>query len=195
MVDVVDISRKKKRKGQRALVKVRPSRKAEFCLSGLEEGKSLSDWTKERRLEIAREVCMRVEMGEPLSSICPTGRGTKGRYSDMPLYREWLEWVKKDEKIAHMIREARVGQVQVWVDEAMELSEAPISFDELSLPENFDELTPNVQRTMIKALIANEMNRRKLIIDTRKWYASSAAAKLLITNTETDDMYEVADYA
>lgn len=169
------------------MVKVRSGIGAKFCSPDLIDEKDISEWTESRRLEIAREVCMRMSTGEPLTKICPTGRGTKGRYSDMPLYREWLKWVASDEKIAKMVSVARIAQVQIWVDESMEISESPLIDEDFVVPESFKGLPESTQGVLLKAMLSNELNRRKMLIDTRKWFASSAAGKLLLAQSQEND--------
>lgn len=116
------------------------------------------------------EICSRIERGETLVREILAGEG-------MPHHTTFLKWVDRDDEHSERYRTALERQAQFWIDEAMYLSRAPV--DDVPLPESLDRSADEVAKVRFKkAAMTSEMQRRRLQIDSAKWFATKIASRL-----------------
>lgn len=124
------------------------------------------------------EICRRLEAGETLVHEILAA-------DDMPAHTTFLRWVDTDAKHEERYRQAMERQAQYWIDQAMYLSRAPV--DDVPLPEVLAQSADEVAKVRFKkAAMTSEMQRRRLQIDSAKWFATKIASRLYGDKVKTE---------
>jgi hypothetical protein len=134
------------------------------------------------------EICRRLERGLPLSRIVSPQDPT------MPAYPTVMEWIRTNEKFRDNYDEARKRQAQLWVDQMMEIAFTPpwevALSPELQRKIDSGEVSAIIAQGLLKAAVSAEMQRRRLLIDSIKWFAGKMVPKIygnLNKGDDTDD--------
>ena len=106
-------------------------------------------------LEIAKVICMRLGNGESLRQICASP-GMPGKTSIM-------RWLEANLEFRDQYARARELQAEHWAEEIIEIAD--------------DSKNDFVERDGRDALNAENINRSRLRVDTRKWLMARLAPK------------------
>jgi hypothetical protein len=113
--------------------------------------------------ELADEICRRLANGEPLCTICDS--------AEMPDRDTVMRWVLRDDEFHGKYARAREAQADVYADEIIAL--ANNSREGIKTEETVDE----EGKSTSKIVRADMVERTRLQIDARKWFASKVAPK------------------
>jgi hypothetical protein len=115
----------------------------------------------------------------------------------MPVYCTVMDWLRNDDKFKAKYDEARKRQAQLWVDQMMELAFTPTWLVDLGpdIQAKIDsgEVSAIVAQGLLKAAVSTEMQRRRLLMDTIKWFAGKMAPKLYGNTSEKGESHDTGD--
>lgn len=118
--------------------------------------------TREKKPRIVKtdtlleQIFERVAKGESLNRICSE--------PDMPARKSFYEWVAEDETVLRRYEFAMLMRADTYAEETIEIADA--SENDRYIDENGREVTDH-----------EAINRSKLRVDARKWYASKLQPK------------------
>lgn len=121
-----------------------------------------SDYTT----EVAEKICSRIIGGESLRAICAD--------DDMPGRTTVFQWLAGNKDFAHQYARARAFQAEHLVDEIMEISDDGTN----DWMERRSESEKGAGVNTGWVLNGEHVQRSRLRVDTRKWFASKVAPKI-----------------
>lgn len=112
--------------------------------------------------ELGREICSRIASGESLRRIC--------RDDDMPEARTVHYWLLDKKEFFQQYEQARLIQAQILVDELFDIADDGANDWMVRYEEETGETVYKVNGEAVQ--------RSRLRLDTRKWYASKIIPKI-----------------
>ena len=113
--------------------------------------------------QIAATICERLANGESLRSIC--------RDEDMPAPVTVMSWYMSQPDFAEAYTRARERQADTYADEIISLA------DECRVGEKTEETIDGKGVSTTKTITADMVERTRLQIESRKWFAARVAPK------------------
>jgi hypothetical protein len=108
---------------------------------------------------IAESICDEIAIGRSLLQICLDG--------DYPSERSVYRWLETNEDFRQKYARAREFQAEHYASEIISLADTPVEARKVVIkPDGGEEIT-----------IGDAVDRTRLQIDARKWYASKLAPK------------------
>lgn len=115
-----------------------------------------SDYTP----ELAADICARIVDGQSLRSIC--------KADDMPDVRSVFRWLALHDEFSHQYAQARDAQADTLADELLDIADDATN----------DWMERETKNGWIERVVdAENINRSRLRVDTRKWIASKLKPK------------------
>lgn len=118
------------------------------------------EWTQEKKAKACTIILDRISEGESVNKILPV----IGREEGLPGRRVFYEWLLGDEKLAHNYARACEDRADHIAEEALDIAD-----------EREDDVT--VLQDGREIVNHNVINRDRLRVDTRKWFAGQLHPK------------------
>jgi hypothetical protein len=112
--------------------------------------------------EVRDTLLLRLSHGESLRAIC------RDKAAGMPDVSTVFDWIHKDETFAKQYARARELQADMLVDEILEIADDSAH----DVVESLDD-----KGNIIERVNHDHINRSRLRVDTRKWFASKVFPK------------------
>ena len=127
------------------------------------------EWTKEKKEKACSIILDRISDGESVRKILPNA----GRSENLPASKTFYDWVLDDETLAQQYARAMMKRADVLAEEALDIAD-----------EREDDVI--VLKDGRATVNHNVINRDRLRVDTRKWFAGQLHPKKYGTRTILD---------
>ena len=125
-------------------------------------------YSPEQRTEIYEAVCHGVMLNKSLRAIvAENSEAASEQGKKFPTYSTIIEWLAADRDFSIQYARAKERQADLLAEEVTEIADAPV----ITLPDNMEEAV-KLEATRL------DMERRRMMIDARKWRAGHLRPKV-----------------